>query len=167
MKKFLKWIAIVIAVIVVAIVLFFVGMRFHDGPLEIVSGGPFKSGELVSSPAQWSFLEGRPTIQFQTLSPETSRTVWLVVHQGRLFIISGYMTTNFGKLWKQWPHYIEDDDRVILRVDDKLYEQRLERIRTGEIIEPVMEKFGDKYGFEGRAEAVTEGYSWLYEVKSR
>lgn len=167
MKKLLKWMGITVAAILVGIVVFFTAMRFHDGPVAIISGGPFKSGEIAPSPQDWSFIEGRPIIEFQTMDPQTSRTVWLVVYKGRLFLISGYMTTNYGKLWKQWPHYMEEDDRVILRVDNRLYEQRLERIREGNIIEPVIRKFGAKYGFEGNAAAVTEGHSWLYEVKPR
>lgn len=167
MKTFFKWLGITFALIILAIILFFTGMRFHDGPVEIISGGPFKTGEPAATPDSWQFIEGRETIEFQTMDPPTSRTVWLTVHDGRLFLISGYMTTTYGKLWKQWPHYIEDDDRVILRIDGKLYEQRLERIREGEVLRPVTEKFGRKYGFDGSPEAVKSGYAWLYEVKPR
>lgn len=167
MRLFFKWLGITVALIVLAVVLFFIGMRFHDGPIGIISGGPFKTGDVESTPGDWRFIEGRQTIEFQTMDPPTSRTVWLAVHDGHLFLISGYMTTNYGKLWKQWPHYIEDDDRVLLRIDGKLYKQRLERIQEGEVLEPVMDAFGRKYGFEGSPEAVTSGYAWLYEVKPR
>jgi hypothetical protein len=167
MKTFLKWLAILIGIIILVVVLFFVGMRFHDGPINIISGGPFKTGEPASTPANWSFLKDRTTIEFQTMEPATSRTVWCAVHEGRLFVVSGYMTTNYGKLWKQWPHYLEDDNRVILRVDGKLYEGKLERIREGALVAPVMAEFGRKYGFTGTPDAVLSGYSWLYEVKPR
>ncbi|MEX2488965.1 MAG: hypothetical protein WD356_05490 [Pseudomonadales bacterium] len=167
MKTFFKWLGITFGVIALAIVLFFAGMRFHDGPIEIISGGPFKTGEPTRTPEDWRFIEDRQTIEFQTMEPPTSRTVWLAVHDGRLFLISGYMTTTYGKLWKQWPHYIEADDRVILRIDGKLYEQRLERIQQGDVLEPVMAELGRKYGFEGSPEAVESGYAWLYEVKPR
>lgn len=167
MKKFFKWLGIFLGAIVLGVALFFIGMRFHDGPMGIVSGGPFKAGEPAPTPATWDFLRDRATIEFQTMDPETSRTTWCAVHNGRLFIVSGYMTTGYGKLWKQWPHYIQHDDRVLLRIDGKLYEQRLERIRQGDVIAPVMKEFGRKYGFNGTPEAVTSGYSWLYEVKPR
>ena len=35
------------------------------------------------------------------------------------------MNTSYGGIWKQWPHYLDHDDRIILRIDGKLYEQRL------------------------------------------
>jgi hypothetical protein len=165
MRAFIKWLAIALAVILVMVGGFLAGMRLHDGPLEIISGGPFRTGQVTPSPTDWSFIADRATLEFQTLDPATSRTVWLAVHDGRLFLVSGYMTTGYGRLWKQWPHYIEQDDRVILRIDGALYEQRLARIVEGEILAPVLAEFGRKYGFQAGPEAVTSGYAWLYEVK--
>ena len=167
MATLLKWLGIVLALIVIALGLFFFTMRFHDGPIEIITGGPFKTGEPATAPDNWGFLADRDTLEFQTMKPARSRTVWLAVHDDRLFLISGYMTTGYGRLWKQWPHHVVDDDRVILRIDGKLYEQSIERITEGEIIAPVMAEFGRKYGFEGSPEAVASGYAWLYEVKAR
>ena len=170
MKKFLKWLGISLATLLVAIVLFLFGMRFHDGPLEIISGGPFKTGEAATAPGDWSYLADRPTIQFQTLDPARSRTVWLGVYQGRLFVVSGYMTTGYGKIWKQWPHYIvENDDRIILRIDGNLYQQRLQRITGGPIAAAVMEVFGQKYNLGAGADdiPVTSGDVWMFEVLDR
>ena len=170
MKKFLKWLGISLATLLVVIVLFLFGMRFHDGPLEIISGGPFKTGEPATAPDDWSYLAERPTIQFQTLDPARSRTVWLGVYQGRLFVVSGYMTTGYGKIWKQWPHYIvENDDRVILRIDNQLYNQRLQRITGGPIAAAVMEVFGQKYNLGAGADdtPVTSGDVWMFEVIDR
>jgi hypothetical protein len=167
MKTIVKWSSIVTGVIVLAIVLFFVGMRFHDGPIQIISGGPFKTGKVTATPDDWRFLEDRSTIEFQTMAPATSRTTWCAVVDGRLFVVSGYMTTSYGKLWKQWPHYIAKDDRVILRIDGKLYEARLRRLHEGDMVARAMAEFGRKYGFEGTPDAVTSGYSWLYEVDPR
>lgn len=144
-------------------------MRFHDGPLEILSGGPFRSGELTPPPASWSFLKDRQQIEFQTLSPASSRTVWLATVEGRLFLVSGYMNTGYGGLWKQWPHYISSDDRVILRVDGKLYEQRLERIRGGDIVPRVLTEFDRKYGVGAASDdtPITSGDAWMFEVVPR
>lgn len=169
MKKLLKWLGILIALSVALVALGLFGMRFHDGPLEILSGGPFKTGTLAAAPADWSTLRDRSTIEFQTMDPAQSRTVWLATHEGRLFVVSGYMTTGYGAIWKQWPHYLEDDDRVILRIDGNLYEQRLERIHSGPEVVPVLNEFSRKYG-DGEAasdEAVANGYTWMYEVVDR
>ena len=32
------------------------------------------------------------------------------------------MNTSYGGIWKQWPHYLDRDDRIILRIDGRLYE---------------------------------------------
>jgi len=40
MLGFLKWLGIIIVVLALGIAVFLFGMRFHDGPLEIVTGGP-------------------------------------------------------------------------------------------------------------------------------
>ena len=106
------------------------------------------------------------------MDPARSRTVWLGVHEGRLFVMSGYMNTGYGGIWKQWPHYLDDDDRIILRVDGNLYEQRLERIMEGPEVVPVLSEFARKY-FGGSAgelasdAAVTNGDTWMYEVVDR
>ena len=169
MKKVLKWTGIGLALLVLAIAVLLVSMRFHDGPLEILSGGPFKTGTLSRAPDDWSFLRELSTIEFQTMDPAQSRTVWLATFDQRLFIMSGYMTTNYGAIWKQWPHYLEADDRVLLRIDGKLYEQRLQRIMSGPEVVPVLNEFSRKYG-DGEAasaDAVASGYTWMYEVVDR
>ena len=111
MKNLLKWLGIIVASIIVLVGVLLVSARFHDGPLEIITGGPFTTGELTPAPDDWSFLIDRAQIEFQTMDPTTSRTVWLGVTDQRLFLVSGYMTTGYGAIWKQWPHYLENDDR--------------------------------------------------------
>lgn len=144
-------------------------MRFSDGPMEIISGGPFTTGKLIPTQSSWTSIRDRNTIEFQTLDPVSSRTVWLAVHDEKLFIISGYMNTYFGGIWKQWPHYLDKDDRIIIRVDDRLSEHRLKRVHDGPDVGPVLSEFSRKYG-DGLASdgsAVSNGDSWLYEVIAR
>ena len=79
------------------------------------------------------------------------------------------MKSAIGARWKRWPYQLEHDNRIILRIDGKLYEQRLRRIASGPDIVPVLDEFGRKYGDSmgiGAAE-VTEGYTWMYEVVDR
>ena len=103
------------------------------GPFEIVSAGAFRSGELHVGPEpDWSFLRDRQTVEFQLLDPARSRTTWILMHDGRIFIVSGYMNTWYGKLWKHWPAQAEADGRAILRVDGRLYERRMVRILEGQ-----------------------------------
>ena len=155
--------------LVISIAVLLGSTRFHDGPLEILSGGPFKTGALSNAPNDWSFLKDRATIEFQTMEPAQSRTVWLATFDQRLFVVSGYMTTNYGAIWKQWPYYLEADDSVVLRIDGKLYEQRLQRIMSGLEVIPVLNEFSRKYG-DGEAasaDSVASGYTWMYEIMDR
>lgn len=169
MKTFFRRLGIGLIGLLLIVGLFLFGMRFHDGPLEIISGGPFKTGSLNTAPEDWSFLTDRSQIEFQTMDPARSRTVWLAVHDRRLFLVSGYMTTNYGAIWKQWPHYLSNDDRVILRIDGNLYEQRLQRITRGDEIVPVLMEFNRKYGAgePTSADTVSNGETWMYEVVPR
>ncbi len=91
MKKLFKRLGIGILFLAVAIGLFLFSMRFSDGPLELISGGPFKTGQLSPAPSDWSFLKERDTIEFQTLDPLRTRTVWVASFEGRMFGVSGYM----------------------------------------------------------------------------
>ena len=89
---------------------------------------------------------------------------------GKLYIVSGYMSSTIGQLWKQWPKYMEEDNRILIRVDDKIYEQRLNRIMAGPIAAEVMTEIARKYFGapatvnQAAGVAVTSGSVWLFEV---
>jgi len=153
-------------IIVVAIV----GARFADGPVAIIAGGPFTSGELVTGPEpDWSFAHDIREVEFQLVEPPRSRTTWILEHDGRIFIPSGYMTTTWGRLWKQWPVEAMEDGRTILRIGDKLYERELVRIEDGPLLAPLTAELSRKYvgGAEIPPEAVTSGNLWLFELAPR
>jgi len=177
LKKVAKWIGIVFGSIILLIGVAYGGMRISDGPVEffpwftISIGGPFRSGEITESPENWDFIKEKEEIEFQTLNPSTSRTVYALVVDGTLYIVSGYMSSTIGKLWKQWPVYMEQDNRVLIRVDSNIYEQRLNRITEGtQKIQSVMAEIGRKYGagngqvIPGSEIAVTSEALWMFEV---
>lgn len=176
LKKIAKWLGVLFLSVLVLLGAVYGYLRIQDGPVEffpwftISIGGPFRSGELAASPANWDFISERLEIEFQTLNPATSRTVWVPVVDGKLFIVSGYMNSAIGRLWKQWPAYMAEDNRVLIRIDGKIYEQRLNRITEGAYIAPVMAQIGRKY-FGGSGQpvpgseiAVTSGSVWMFEV---
>ena len=170
MKKLFKGFGIGILFIALAIGLFLFSMRFSDGPLELISGGPFKTGQLSPAPSDWSFLKERDTIEFQTLDPLSSRTVWVASYEGRMFVVSGYMNQGYAAIWKQWPHYLEDDNRIIVRIDGKLYEQKLVRIMNGPAVIPVLNELSRKYlgaAIVTSNEQVAQGDTWMFEVADR
>jgi hypothetical protein len=170
MKTVLRVIGGLLALLLVVIGGLLVGARFADGPIAIIAGGPFTSGELVRGPEpDWSFVRDVREVEFQLLDPARSRTTWILYHEGKAYIPCGYMTTWWGKIWKQWPLEAEKDPRILLRIGDSLYERRLVRIQDGPIVAPLLAELSRKYagGREIPMEAVTSGYLWLYEVAPR
>jgi len=167
--NFIKWLLILIATIVIAISSFLFYMRFHDGPIEIFAGGAFQTGELIQgSEPDWNDIADLATFEVQTVEPPRSRTTWLAVVDGRVFIPSGYMNTGFGKIWKHWPHYAEKDGRAILRVGNKLYERRLVRISAeNPLIPEIVAALNAKYPGDGTVEKVEMNDTWVFELAPR
>ena len=103
MRRFLNILGIILGGLIALIVLtvggIFTAARFSDGPmegrLEIVSAGPFTSGELQSGIEEpnWDFLKEYFTVEFQLLNPSRSRTTFVMEVDGRIFIPSGYMNS--------------------------------------------------------------------------
>lgn len=167
MSRGLQWfVGLVTAIFIVVGVLLFL-VRSHDGPMEILSGGPLKTGELVSGVTDWEFIDQFKTIELQTMQPPRSRTMWLVVHDNRMFVLSSYMNTHFGKLWKQWPRRVAEDNRALVRADGKLYELQLVRHLKGEFIQPVLDRFNEKYHRQYSPQELEKGNAWLFELTAR
>ena len=160
-----------IAVLILGIAALLIGARFSDGPLAIVAGGAFTTGERVTDPMpDWSFVHDTQEVEFQLLEPTRSRTTWIIEHEGKAYIPSGYMTSWWGKIWKKWPHEAEKDGRILLRVDGKIYERQLVRVDAGPLLGPITTELGRKYADDADAipvEAVTSGYLWLFELAPR
>jgi hypothetical protein len=170
MKTLLRIALGLLGSLVLLIVIVLIGARFADGPIAIIAGGPFTSGELISGPEpDWSFVHDIREVEFQLVDPARSRTTWILEHEGKIYIPCGYMTTAWGKIWKQWPIEALADGRSILRIGDKLYERELVRIEEGPLLEPLTAELSRKYlgGAEIGPVAVTSGYLWLFELARR
>jgi hypothetical protein len=178
----LKWLLYLTVGLVLAAVLSVFGMRFADGPYGVLPGGEFTSGErYVGVEPDWSFVKDREEVEFQLMAPERSRTTWIVEHEGRIYIPCGYMNTNWGRLWKQWPIEAEQDGRAVLRIDDVLYDRQLVRIKEGEQLSALLSELGRKYLFrdaqlspEERAQflasglqQIVDGSLWIFELTPR
>lgn len=170
MKLFVRVALGAVGVLVVGLVGLSIAARFADGPIAMFAGGPFTNGELIGgSEPDWSFVHDVQEVEFQLLDPPRSRTTWILEHEGRIYIPSGYMNTTWGKLWKQWPIEAMKDGRTILRVDGKLYERELVRIEAGPLVSPLVAELGRKYvgGSEIDPEHVATGNLWLFELAPR
>ena len=169
MKGLIQFVLWMLGIVVVVGGLMSFGARSLDGPVAIFAGGPFTSGELVKYEPDWSFIRAVQEVEFQSLEPARSRTTWILEHEGRIFIPSGYMNSFVGSLWKKWPIEAERDGRVILRVDGKLYPRRLVRVSHGPVIPPLLDQLSRKYmdGSPIPPEAVASGDLWIFELAPR
>ncbi len=132
--------------------------RRHDGPLGPFPGGPLTSGTIVEEPVtDWSFAASIPEIELQLDSQPTSRTVWVMVKDGRAFVPA---STSFppGKIWHQ---KAVEDGRATLRIDGKRYPVMLTRTVDPAVGDAVRAIVTEKY------ERVPGGEAWLFEVASR
>ena len=167
--NFIKWLLILIATIVIAIGSFLFYMGFHDGPIEIFAGGAFQTGKLIQGPEpDWNDIADLTTFEVQTVEPPRSRTTWLAVVEGRIFVPSGYMNTGFGKVWKRWPRQAEKDGRALLRVSGEIYERRLVRISADNpLIPEIVAVLNAKYPSGGTVEQVQLNDTWIFELAPR
>ena len=108
-------------------------------------------------------------VEFQLVDPARSRVTWILEHEGKIYVPCGYMTTTWGKIWKQWPIEAVKDGRAILRIGNKLYERQLVRIEEGPLLAPLTAELSRKYAAPGSipVDAVTSGYLWLFELAPR
>ena len=169
MKTLFKLLGYLVGIVVLVVAGTLIGARFADGPLEVVAGGEFTSGVPATEEPDWAFAKDYVTVEFQLLEPTVSRTTWIAVIDGRTFIPSGYMTTWWGKIWKQWPIQAEKDGRAILRVDGKLYDRQLVRVMDDPAIDRIMAEISRKYagGNEFPRETFDSGYLWIFELLPR
>ena len=114
--SFIAGLAKTVAVVVVLAGVFVFAMRFADGPWGVVPGGAF-SETAQPAPQDWSFTKDLETVEFQLADPVSSRTSWIMEHDNRVFIPSGYMNSTVGKLWKHWPMHAEKNGTALLRID--------------------------------------------------
>lgn len=123
--------------------IFLFALRFHDGPVSGFAGGPLESGEWATSHGtDFSYAEDISTIELQLLDPERSRTVWVIYHEGDLYVPCGFINL---PIWKQWPHEALADGRAVVRIDGKRYPFELERVDDTKTWSAVVGKVGDKY----------------------
>jgi hypothetical protein len=115
----------ILAALVTAILVTSIAARFHDGPLGMLPGGPLAAGELVSTPVEdWGFAEEVETIELQLEQDETSRTVWILVRDGR-----AYIPCSLGfPPGKSWHTRAKLDGRAVVRISGKRYPVELTRI---------------------------------------
>jgi hypothetical protein len=167
--RILKRLAGAVGVAMIAVVALVLGARFADGPLAIIPGGPLESGERVTGPEpDWTFARDIMEMEFQLVQPPRSRTTWLQVHDRKLYVVSGYMNSTLGKIWKRWPAQALQDGRAVIRIDGKRYERQLVRILDDRpLLEAIAAEVNRKYGAGMSADMAAWGDTWFFSLEPR
>lgn len=179
MKKIiLQILGIIILIPAVAMATLRVENQNADGPSILFPGGEMTTGRLHTGPEpDWSFTDDIQLVELQLNDPMASRLIYVLESDGRLFIISGYMTTMLGKLWKEWAFEADrGNNEGVLRVDSVRYPRTLVRIKEGDILDGVAAKLITKYGgaptaspeaIAGTRAGIESGNSWVFELVPR
>lgn len=178
----LKRLSYGVAGLIGVLALFVFATRFADGPYGLAAGGEFTSGESHVGPEpDWSFVKDRGEVEFQLLDPARSRTTWILEHENRIYIPCGYMSSTWGRVWKQWPVEAQQDGRAVLRIDGVLYDRELIRIRDGDQLPFLLAELGRKYlqgdeplpqeqqeqALTAGLEQIANGSLWIFEMVPR
>lgn len=166
MTSILRWIGIVIAVIIAALVLTALFARVSDGPIGIFAGGPLTSGEYIDEEfSDWSAYEGVPEIDMQLLEPPRSRRVWTIVDEGNLYIPAGWVRSM--PLWKQWPHEAVADGRAIVRIQGRIYPVELVKIEDSDLRWKLFRKLAEKYELQVPDAPPDPEDTWIFRAEPR
>ncbi len=159
----------VIGLAALSLVALLIGARFGDGPIAIIPGGPLEAGELVTgAEPDWTFARDVAEMEFQLVDPPVSRVIWLQVYDKKLYVVSGYMNTTIGRLWKQWPAQALEDGRAVIRIAGKRYERQLVRILDDRaVLEGIAAEVSRKYGAGLTADMAASGDAWFFALEPR
>ena len=176
MRTFLQILGILILIPAVALLTIKIDKQNGDGPSIVFPGGVFTSGELHQGPEpDWRFTDDIPVIELLLEEQGTSRRIFIMESDGRIYLPSGYMRSFLGQIWKEWAIQADEGNGLaVLRINGVLYERQLKRITAGPELEGVVTKMAQKYGGGASPEVITEslnsvtnGDLWLFEVAPR
>ena len=166
LKIALQLVGILLLIPTVALLTLRYENRNADGPSIIFPGGELVSGELYAGPEpDWSFTDQVGTVDLQLNDPLSSRLIWILESEGKIYITSDYMGTPLGRLWKHWAvQAIEGDGAAVVRINGTRYERKLERITEGPELDGVVAKKRAKYRSAITREAIEAGSVWVFKL---
>jgi hypothetical protein len=159
----LRWLLGIVIGVIALVALLFLGARLHDGPLGPIPGGSLEAGPEVGEPiADWSFAKEVNEIELQLAAEGSSRTTWILVHEGE-----AYVPCSLGfPPGKRWHEQAVVDGRATLRIEGRRYPVTLIKLddATTQQLEPTIRaEVNRKYGQAPPSEAGV----WLFRVTSR
>ena len=176
LRILLQIIGLLLLILGLTIVTLKLANRNADGPSILFPGGALVSGPLHSGPEpDWSFTDDVFTIELQLEKPLSSRRIFVMESDNKVYVPSGYMRSMLGKIWKDWAFQADAGDGLaVARIEGTRYQRRLVRIKDSAIVEGVAAKLAQKYAGGASPEAiaqimqsVADGDSWLFELAPR
>jgi hypothetical protein len=116
------------------------------------SGGGRSSEVVRTAEVDWGFAEDLPLAVLQTSSPPRSRAVWVLVHEGDLYIPTGIARRAAG------PRQLAGDPVVLLRVRDRLYLRHASWVTDSADLATLREATRAKYGTAPRSNDASSGF---------
>lgn len=150
-----------------------------DGATVVFPGGEMIAGEIHTGPEpDWSFTDDVFTIELQLNDPMATRRIFILESEGKIYVVSGYMKSTLGKIWKEWAFDADEgNNEGVLRVNNVRYPRQLVRIKKGDVLNGVSAKLLAKYSgvptpVPAEAIATTradieDGNSWIFELIPR
>ena len=167
--QILMWLAGAIGVGLFSVAVLLMGARLGDGPITIIPGGLLESGEWFNgTEPDWTFASEIREMELQLVDPPRSRTIWLQVHDKKLYVVSGYMNSTLGQIWKQWPAQAQQDGRAVIRIDGKRHERQLVRILDDwPVLEAITSEVNRKYDVTLSVDMAKSGDVWFFALEPR
>ncbi|MFU8817138.1 MAG: hypothetical protein ACNA7W_17465 [Pseudomonadales bacterium] len=143
--------------------------RNADGPSILFPGGELVSGELHAGPEpDWRFVDRVATVELQLDESLSSRLIWIIQSDGRIYVASGYMSTVLGRLWKHWAVQADEGDGLaVVRVNGTRYERQLVRVNEGPVLDGVAAAMTVKYRVPASRQDIEAGNTWIFELAPR
>ena len=150
-----------------------------DGATVVFPGGEMIAGEIHTGPEpDWSFTDEVFTIELQLNNPMATRRIFILESEGKIYVVSGYMKSTLGKIWKEWAFDADEgNNEGVLRVNNVRYPRQLVRIKQGDVLNGISAKLLAKYSgvpapvpAEAIATAradIEDGNSWIFELIPR
>jgi hypothetical protein len=179
LKIVLQAVGFVVLIGAVAIATLRIQRSSADGATVVFPGGEMIAGELhTGAEPDWSFTDDIFTIELQLNDPMSTRTIFILESEGKIYVISGYMKSFLGRIWKEWAFDADEgNDEGVLRVNNVRYPRQLVRIKEGDVLNGVAAKLLAKYSgvpTPVSAEAIAtaradieDGNSWIFELAPR
>ena len=179
LKIVLQMVGFVVLIGAVAIGTLRIQRSSADGATVVFPGGEMVAGELrTGAEPNWSFTDDIFTIELQLNDPMATRRIFILESKGKIYVVSGYMKSFLGKIWKEWAFDADEgNDEGVLRVSNVRYPRQLIRIEEGDVLNGVAAKLLAKYSgvpTPVSAEAIAtaradieDGNSWIFELTPR